>query len=254
MHGRRDRDRLALAARERGDRLADRADRGDGERLQRLGRALLHHRLLEPLEAGRAPRGRGTCSGRRRGCRTARGPGRRPRSRAWPRPSGPWMRHRLAVEEDLAVVVAVDPGDALDQRRLAGAVVADERHHLAGSHLEVDVGERLDGAEALRQVADLEQRCGGGRRVAVMAILVVGRRVGGRLRDGRPPTRWLVAYARLDAVLRVLADADVALLQELVGEEAPEVRLRDRDHRDDVASASGFGRSVWSSSSSASCP
>ena len=38
---------------------------------------------------------------------------------------------RLAVEEDLAGVHRVDAGDALDQRRLAGAVVADERHHLA---------------------------------------------------------------------------------------------------------------------------
>ena len=48
-------------------------------------------------------------------------------------------RDRLAVEEHLARVDRVDPRDALDQRRLAGAVVADERHHLAVAHLEVDV-------------------------------------------------------------------------------------------------------------------
>jgi hypothetical protein len=33
---------------------------------------------------------------------------------------------RLAVEEDLPLVGLVDAGEGLDQRRLAGAVVADE--------------------------------------------------------------------------------------------------------------------------------
>ena len=45
-----DGDRLPLAAGERRDRLADRADRGHREGLHRLGRLGLHHRLLEPLE------------------------------------------------------------------------------------------------------------------------------------------------------------------------------------------------------------
>jgi len=39
------------------------------------------------------------------------------------------------------------PAIALDQRRLAGAVVADEGHHLAVPHLEVDVRQCLDGSE-----------------------------------------------------------------------------------------------------------
>ena len=65
---------------------------------------------------------------------------------------------RLALEEDLAGVDRVDAGDRLDQRRLAGAVVADERHHLALAHLEVDVAQRLDGAERLRDPAELECR------------------------------------------------------------------------------------------------
>ena len=51
----------------------------------------------------------------------------------------------------------MDPGDALDERRLAGAVVPDERHDLAGAHLEVDVREGLHGPERLREVADLEE-------------------------------------------------------------------------------------------------
>ena len=69
------------------------------------------------------------------------------------------MVHGLAVEEDLTRVVAVDPGDALDERRLAGAVVADERHDLTRAHLEVDVGQRLHRPERLREVADLEEWC-----------------------------------------------------------------------------------------------
>ena len=80
-------------------------------------------------------------------------------------------RDRLAVEEHLALVDRVDPGDALDQRRLAGAVVADERHHLACADLEVDVRQRLHGAEDLRDSADLEK---GRRRVDVMSLVMIG--------------------------------------------------------------------------------
>ena len=69
-------------------------------------------------------------------------------------------RHRLAVEADLTVVRRVDAGDHLDQRRLAGAVVADEPDDLAGVELEVDAVERLDGAEPL---ADALQREEGSR-------------------------------------------------------------------------------------------
>ena len=43
----------------------------------------------------------------------------------------------------------MDAGEDLDEGGLAGAVVADEGDHLAGVDPEVDVGERLDGAEAL---------------------------------------------------------------------------------------------------------
>ena len=77
-------------------------------------------------------------------------------------------RDRLPVHQHLALVPTVDPGDALDQRRLAGAVVADERHHFAGTYFEVDCGERLHRAEALRQVANLE------KGAAVVDVGVVG--------------------------------------------------------------------------------
>src|SRR5262249_29422155 len=49
---------------------------------------------------------------------------------------------RLAVDEDLAGVGRDGAGDDLAQRRLARAVLADERVDLAGGELEADVGER----------------------------------------------------------------------------------------------------------------
>ena len=96
-------------------------------------RPLLHRRLVEAPQRRELLAARGTCSGRRRGCRPARGPGRRPRC---PRPAasfGPWMFTGLPSKRISPLVDRVDAGDALDQRRLAGAVVADERHDLAGA-------------------------------------------------------------------------------------------------------------------------
>ena len=46
----------------------------------------------------------------------------------------------LAVDADRAGVAGVDAGQDLHQRRLAGAVRAEERHHLAGLDDEIDVG------------------------------------------------------------------------------------------------------------------
>ena len=66
--------------------------------------------------------------------------------------------HRAALEQDLAVVDRVDAGDALDQGRLARAVVPDEGHHLAGGDVEVDLVQGLDRAEALRDPAQLQKR------------------------------------------------------------------------------------------------
>jgi hypothetical protein len=43
----------------------------------------------------------------------------------------------------------MDAADALHQRGLAGAVVADQRGHLAGVRLEVHVAQDVDRAEAL---------------------------------------------------------------------------------------------------------
>ena len=110
----------------------------------------------------------------------------------------------------------MDAGDALDERRLAGAVVADERHDLAGAHLEVDVGQRHR-AERLREVADLEEWC-----VAHECGVT-------RERRWRRASRASIAWCcPLLAVLLVLPGADLAPLEEPVPEEPRVVRLGDR--------------------------
>ena len=48
-------------------------------------------------------------------------------------------RDRPAVDQDLALARPVHAGEDLDQRRLAGAVVAEQAMHLAGIDLDVDV-------------------------------------------------------------------------------------------------------------------
>ena len=150
----------------------------------------------------------------------------------------------LAVEEDLARVVAVDAGDALDERRLAGTVVADERHDLAGPHLEVDVGQRLHRAERLREVADLEEWC-----VAHEWRVL-------REKRWRRAERASIACVLTDYLQYCLYSPEqtVAPLQELVREEPRVVRLGDRNHRDDDTSAASSCRSAASCSTAASCP
>ena len=64
--------------------------------------------------------------------------------------------------------LAVDAaGDDLDQRGFAGAVVAEERHHLAALDVEADAAQRLDRPEMLGNAFEPEQRRGAGcRRLA----------------------------------------------------------------------------------------
>ena len=67
---------------------------------------------------------------------------------------------RPALEEDLAGVGLVDAGQRLDQRRLAGAVVADERDDLLGVDGEARAAQRADAAEALDDPLGFEQGLG----------------------------------------------------------------------------------------------
>jgi hypothetical protein len=65
-----------------------------------------------------------------------------------------------AADEELAGVGPVDAGEDLAQRRLAGAVLTDERVDRSLRDPEVDVGERADTAEAFRDPAELDVRLG----------------------------------------------------------------------------------------------
>ena len=131
-----------------GDRLAHRADRRDREALERLRRPLLHRRLVEPAERPEllAPEVHVLDDVEVVGEREVLVDDLDAEVRGVLRPVDV---DRRALEEDLAAVDRVDAGDALDQRRLAGAVVADERHDLAGGDVEVHLVQRLDRAEGL---------------------------------------------------------------------------------------------------------
>jgi hypothetical protein len=65
--------------------------------------------------------------------------------------------HRLVVEPDLARRRRVEAGDAVEQRRLARAVGADQADDLAALHAEGHVVVGHQAAEALGHVADVEQ-------------------------------------------------------------------------------------------------
>ncbi len=71
---------------------------------------------------------------------------------------------RRAVEPHGPAVRLVGTAQNLDQGRLAGAVLADQRVDLAAAQRERHVGERLGGAEPLREVVDGEPRIGHGTR------------------------------------------------------------------------------------------
>ena len=90
------------------------------------------------------------------------------------RPPGGADVRRLALEEDLAGVEREDPRDALDHRRLAGAVVADERGDLTGSGDQVDAAQRVHRAEVLAaRRAPRASGAGPGRvRHALLGVIV----------------------------------------------------------------------------------
>src|SRR5262249_24567547 len=74
----------------------------------------------------------------------------------------------LAVADDeLPAIGAVIAHDAFDERRLAGAVLAEERMHRAGRHAQRHVVEHGRLAEALRHVQRLEAEAAWRRRLLV---------------------------------------------------------------------------------------
>ena len=67
-------------------------------------------------------------------------------------------RDALAVEDDLALVGLREPVEDVHQRRLAGAVLAEQRVHLAAAEVEVDVVVGDGAGEDLRDSPQLEDR------------------------------------------------------------------------------------------------
>jgi hypothetical protein len=68
----------------------------------------------------------------------------------------PQVADHPALEEDLALGRAGQPGDAVDERRLAGPVRADEEPQLALFDREVDAVERPEPVELHRQPPHVE--------------------------------------------------------------------------------------------------
>src|ERR1700737_1301790 len=154
----RDRDRLALATGKRAHRLV-----GVAPVDAHLAQLFVHHLLREPhVEAAG-----GTEATGRLGAEEEVAPDRHQRHRGEvleddrdARRAGvarPAEVHLETLDEDITLVVRMNPGEDLDQRRLPGAVVAEDAGHLAGSHLHADVVQGDDVAEVLADVTDLEQ-------------------------------------------------------------------------------------------------
>ncbi len=74
------------------------------------------------------------------------------------RPAGAGDVDGPALEEDLPGRRLVDARKHLDQRRLAGAVVADQRDDLAGMDIKLDVRQRRDRAELLGDAGQPKQQ------------------------------------------------------------------------------------------------
>src|SRR3954454_1187309 len=159
VDGARDRHRRALAARQRADRLVGIAD-VDAHLLE-LG----DHRLLRLAHVDAPER---PAPLRRLRAEEEVAPDRHQRHRREILEDGgdaallgvarAVERRVLAVHQQLALVVLVHAREDLDERRLAGAVVAEHARHLVRLHADADVLQRVDVAEELRDVADLEQR------------------------------------------------------------------------------------------------
>jgi hypothetical protein len=74
---------------------------------------------------------------------------------------GSFSVDRIALKTDGAGAGLVHAGEDLDQRRLAGAVVANQRHHFACVNVEIDIGQRRDGAEMLGDAPEAKYRLAG---------------------------------------------------------------------------------------------
>ena len=90
---------------------------------------------------------------------------------------------QLAVDGDLAAIGRIEARHQLDQRRFAGAVLAEQRGDLAGAHVEIDVVERQHARKGFRDAARDQnlalagscQRQDGSRAALIAPLPPIGR-------------------------------------------------------------------------------
>jgi hypothetical protein len=153
-----DRHRLALATRQRADRLPDGADRRDRQLAQGAVRGPFHARLVQE-SAARA------LTAQEHVLDDVEVVAQRevlvddldPERRGVP---GAVQLDGLTLPQDPPGIRPVDACDALDQHGLPGPVVTGQRRDQPRRHLQRDVGEHLDRAEALVDVLEAEQWIG----------------------------------------------------------------------------------------------
>ena len=84
--------------------------------------------------------------------------------------AGALEHHGLAVELECAGGRRLDPGEDLHERRLARAVLAEQRGDAAGDDLEVDAAQGVRGAEHLVDLPRAHDRGGGDAHAAVSSL------------------------------------------------------------------------------------
>ncbi len=112
---------LAMAAFTRCERMPEQDVLGHGERLHQL-EVLVHHADVVPRRIARAIE-----------------------------------PHRVVVDQHVARLRRIEPGRDVHQRRLAGAVLAEQRVHLAPARIEVRVDQRLEAVEGLADAGELQR-------------------------------------------------------------------------------------------------
>ena len=145
-----------------------------------------------------APRGRTRRSARPSCAETARSSGRRCRRRA----GGREMIDRFAVEQH-ASPDCPKPGDDPQQRRLAASRRTEERHELAARNVEIDILDRGEFTEAMRDAVQRETVSRRARRSDSAGISCHGtsnssRRSTGAARDSARPNRRCRSAAARD--------------------------------------------------------
>src|SRR4051812_45895593 len=94
----------------------------------------------------------------------------------------PPVKDRLALEPDVSAIGRVEPADAVEQRRLARTVWADQAKDLAAGDRQRNAVQGCDAAKPQSDFADVQQRYA---RLVVSAGGVESRRNAGVSRHGR---------------------------------------------------------------------